>query len=259
MIFIIGGRGFIGSAIARKCSMSNLECQIISRDNYQGFVGKVCDILVNANGNARKYIAQQDALFDFDASVRSVRASLVDFQYRLYVLVSSADVYPDPSSPQATLEAQAIRVCDQNSYGFHKHLAEQCVQHVAANWLILRLGGLVGPGLKKNPIHDIVSGAPLRVDPRSEMQFMSTDQTAAIAIDLIDRGFVNEVFNVSSSGAVKLLEAMDLVGYKGFLEPESPRVRYELNVEKLSELVELPSTRQTVFDFVEHERKRSRQ
>jgi len=254
MIFIIGGRGFIGSAFARNCSASNREFQVLDRQNYHEFIGQACDILINANGNAKKYLAQQEPLFDFNASVRSVRTSLIDFKYNLYVYLSSADVYPDPSSPQTTLEEQTLDVSRQSPYGFHKYLAEQCVQHVAKRWLILRLGGFVGLGLKKNPIFDIVNGEPLRVDPNSEMQFMSTDKTAEIVMDLLDQGFVHQVLNLSSCGVVKLLEVMDRVGYKGPVEPGSPHVRYEINVEKISRSVSLPNTREMVFEFVDSEK-----
>jgi nucleoside-diphosphate-sugar epimerase len=259
MIFIIGGSGFVGSAFARICAGAGKEFLIINRQNYRESVGTSCDILINANGNAKKFLAQQDPLYDFDASVKSVRASLIDFKYDFYVYLSSCDVYPDCSSRQTTLEDQDLDVSKQIPYGFHKYLAEQCVRHMAKRWLIIRLGGLVGSGLKKNPIFDILSGGPLRVDPESEMQFIYTDKAAEIVLNLLDEGLGHQIFNLCSRGLVKLREVMDLVGYNVDAVPGGPRVRYDANIEKISRWVRVPETRQTVFAFVQAELDRRRE
>ena len=164
-VFLIGGEGFVGSAYARLLARTGIEHAIITRANYDHLVGQHCDVLINANGNSRKPLAVSDPLADFDASVRSVRASLVDFQFERYVHLSSCDVYPDCSSPETTQESVPPEIGRQSPYGFHKYLAEQCVQHAAANWQVFRLGGFVGPGLKKNAIFDILHGGPLWLDP----------------------------------------------------------------------------------------------
>ena len=78
MIYIIGGKGFVGSAIVRACQRRGLEYQILTRDMMEQFIGTSCELLVNANGNAKKYMAEREPLWEFDASVRSVRASLED-------------------------------------------------------------------------------------------------------------------------------------------------------------------------------------
>lgn len=255
MIFIIGGRGFVGSAFARVCAAEGREFLIINRQNYHEFVGKHCDILINADGNSKKFLAQQDPLQDFDASVRSVRASLIDLKNDYYVYLSSCDVYPDCSSPRTTSEAQELDASKQSPYGFHKYLAEQCVRHVAKKWLIVRFGGFVGPGLKKNPIFDILKGGPLWLDPESELQFMLTDRAAEIVLSLIDRGISNEIFNVCGRGVVKLREVMKWAGKTVPVQPGSPRVRYEVDISKISALVEIPDTRSTVSNFVNAELK----
>lgn len=250
MIFIIGGRGFVGSAFARVCTALGREFSIIDRLNYEDFVGRRCDILVNANGNSKKYLAQQDPLGDFDASVRSVRASLVDFKYDQYVYLSSCDVYPDCSSPRTTVEQAELDISRQSPYGFHKYLAEKCVQHVASSWLIIRFGGFVGPGLRKNAIYDILAGGPLWVSAESELQFMHTDQAASIVLSIADSGIRNDVFNVCGRGVVRLREVMDWAGREVTVQPASPLVRYEVNIEKISALVEVPCTRSVVREFV---------
>jgi len=250
MIFLIGGKGFVGSALARVCAAQGREFAIIELDNYAEFAGRSCDILINANGNSKKFLAQQNPLAEFDASVRSVRASLVDFSCRHYVHISTCDVYPDCSTPANTQEGQALEVACQSAYGFHKYLAEQCVRHAAPSWLIFRMGGFVGPGLRKNPIYDILHGGPLWLQPDSALQFLPTDSMAQIILELIDRRIEGEIFNLCGRGVISLREVMQLAGVDVPVQPGSPCVRYEVSIEKISQLINIPETTASVAAFV---------
>ena len=251
MIFILGGRGFVGSAFSRVCAVQRRAFAIIDRQNYPQFVGKACSILINANGNSKKYLAAQRPQEDFDASARSVYQSLLDFQYDRYVYLSSCDVYPNTSSPLTTSEDSHQDVSRQSVYGFHKYLAELCVRHHARKWSIVRFGGFVGLGLKKNPIFDILRGGPLWLDPDSELQFIHSDRAAEIVLGLLDRGIGNDVFNVCGHGVLGLREVITWADRTVLVQPGSPRVRHEVDLRKISALVELPETRPTVREFVQ--------
>ncbi len=251
MIYILGGEGFIGSALVRACARQGLIHRVINRDNYSQLVGSSCSVLINANGNSKKYLAIQDPVTEFDASVRSVRSTLLDFNFDSYVYLSSCDIYPDCSSPAATNEDRAIDVTHQSPYGFHKFLAEQCVRHGAAQSLILRLGGCIGPGLRKGPIYDIMSDAPLWLDLDSELQFMHTDDLASIALTLVNRGLWGQLFNVCGQGTVRLRTVVEFIGRAVAVNPDSPRVRYDVNINKLSGVIsEVPGSEQAVLAFV---------
>lgn len=251
MIFILGGRGLVGSAFARVCEAEGREHAILDRATYQDYVGGRCDVFVNANGNSRKLLAKQDPMADFDASVRTVRASLADFRFRRYVHLSSCDVYADCSSPEVTREEQALEVAAQSPYGFHKYLAEECVRHAAGDWLIFRLGGFVGPGLKKNAIFDILHGGPLWLDLGSELQYLHTEEAARIVLGLAEGAESREVFNLCGRGTVALAEVAARAGREVAARAGSPRVRYEVNIEKIGRRVEVPETRAAVLSFVD--------
>ena len=258
MIFVVGGQGFLGSAFVRRCQARGLACVAITRQNYGEFVGQECAVLVNANGNSRKYIARADPLWDFDASVRSVRASLREFRAGLYVYLSSVDVYPDSSAPEMTREDQDLDVARQTPYGFHKYLAELCVRQAAPKWLIVRGGGFVGPDLTKNAIYDILNGGPLWLDPGSELQYLHADDAADMVLELARQEITNEVFNLSAWGVVRLQEVVELVGREVAVRPGSPRMRCEVTLEKLSRYVPVPETGPTVARFVQEALERTR-
>lgn len=256
MVFLIGGRGLVGSAFARVLEASKQPFVIVDRANYAEHQGQHCSLLINANGNSRKPLATKDPMADFDASVRSVRSSLVDFHFERYLHLSSCDVYADCSSPAATSEDQLLDPAGQSPYGFHKHLAEQCVRHAAKDWLIFRLGGFVGPGLKKNAIYDILHGGPLWLDAASELQFLHTDDAARLALEIAGLGVTREVINLCGKGVVSLKEVMERTEIYVGVNPGSPRVRYDVNIEKASRWVKIPETRETVLNFVTSEARR---
>jgi len=251
VIFVLGGKGFVGSAFARVLKARGFRHEVIGRHEYERFIGRRCDLLINVDGNSRKFLARERPIEDFDASVRSVRASLSDFRFGSYLLVSSTDVYPDCSSPNITRENQDIDPARQSPYGFHKYLAELTVRHAAGEWFIGRLGGVVGPGMWKNPVFDILNGGPLWLDPDSELQFLSTDAAAGLMLDLVERGLKREIVNIAGRGVIGLREIMNMAGRKTIeVKPGSPKVRYDVSVDKLSFRVEVPDTRRTISTFL---------
>lgn len=250
MIYIIGGNGFVGSAIVRACGRRSLEYRILAHDTIDQFTGSACDILINANGNSKKYMADREPLWEFDASVRSVRASLANIHADRYIHLSSCDVYPDCTSTNTTREDQMLDVTKQSAYGFHKYLAEQCVMRYAPEWLIFRMGGFVGPGLKKNAIYDILHDGPLWLNPKSELQFIHVDTAADIIVEMALSKESHEIYNLCGSGVIALTEVLEAVGNNVTCELQSPVVRYEVSTEKLLRIQNIPQSRQTVLDFI---------
>lgn len=249
-IFILGGTGFIGSALARHCQAQGYAYEVIHKANYNQWRGQSCDILINAAGNSRKYLAWEEPLQDFDLSVRSVRASLEDFDYQRYISLSSAEVYPDSSRPSTSSEDQLIEPARQSPYGFHKYLAEQCVRHQAKSWLIFRLSGFVGPGLKKNPIFDIIHERPLWVAPESEFQYLHTRDLSRIIFEMLGTGLAQEIINIGAQGVVRLTEVINWAQRRVITQPGSPVIRCEINIDKVKRYCQIPESRETIRAFL---------
>jgi len=251
VIFILGGSGFVGSAFVRQCERMSLDFATINRSNYDAYRGMQCDILINCNGNSVKHFSISDELGDFDASVKSVKKSLLDFRFQKYVFVSSGEVYPDVSTVALTRENQTLQINRQTAYGFHKFLAEQCVRSSAGDWLIFRMGGFVGPGLKKNPIYDILIGDALWVSKTSKLQYLDADTTAEVVMAIVGKGLSNEVFNLSGRGVVCLEKVIEWGNSRVTDDQTTPEVNSEINVEKINQYYELPTSSDVVRLFVE--------
>jgi nucleoside-diphosphate-sugar epimerase len=254
VIYVLGGGGFVGSAYVRLLTELGLPVKAITRSNYDELRGSSCAVLVNANGNSKKFLSTRDPLWDFDASVRSVVASLEDFKAERYVFLSSGDVYPETNSPAVTREDQAIDLGCISRYGLHKFLAEQIVRSVHPSWLVVRMGGFVGEGLRKNAIFDMLTGAPVWLSPDSALQFIDTADAARIVWDLVEAGRQGEVVNMSAEGTLHLGAFHHAIGSSSTFKPDAPTVRYELSLDRLLVLrggAALPRTEDCVMRFAE--------
>lgn len=250
MIYVIGANGFVGGAFVRHCEKLSLPHVGITRQNCDDFKGTRCDLLVNANGNSRKPLATSDPLLDFQLSVESVVKSTLDFKFEKYMFLSSCDVYSHFATPEGNRESDEIDVSKVSRYGFHKLTAERYVQYSAKNWIVFRLGGMVGPGLKKNAVFDVTHGGPVWLDPESELQFMRTEEVAAIAMKLAE-SHSGKVVNLCGTGVVSVKQMMEWHGAQVPVSPGSPKVRYEINTDLLQSLTSVSSSADAVKAFIE--------
>lgn len=185
-IGLIGCDGLLGSNISRILHADYDICGI-SRGNYQQYIGEKFDIVINANGNSRKFWANQNPSEDYKLSVLSVDRSIDDFGYNLYIYISSVDA------------------TSTSVYGVHKLAAENIVISRCTSHLILRCTTLIGRGMKKGLIYDIIAGAPkLFVHPDSRLQFITTDEVSRIIHRLINLRIINATFNITGKGNVGL-------------------------------------------------------
>jgi nucleoside-diphosphate-sugar epimerase len=253
-VAVIGADGFVGSAfVALLATRPEVDLAQVTRASYAGFSGNVYDVVVDASCNSRKYLADERPVDEFDQSVTHRLRTLHDFPARLCVHVSSVDVYSDLSTPETTAEDAVIDLALVSHYGLHKLLAEQLVRHYARRWLIVRLAGMVGPRLRKNPVYDILHCQPLRIHPDSQYQFMATGDVAGLVWDLVQQGRDADIVNICGQGLITPREIAGLARRcldLSKLDPDArPRV-VDVNTRKVSRLVALPETRATMTRFL---------
>jgi nucleoside-diphosphate-sugar epimerase len=253
-VAVIGAGGFVGSAFASHIGRhSGVELVEVTRGNYDRAAGAPRDIVIDASCNSRKYLAEENPFDEFALSVSHRLQTLRDFPADLQLHISSVDVYGDLSSPRTTTENTMSNLEGASNYGFHKLLAEQLVRRYSKNWLILRLAGMVGPGLRKNPVYDILHGNPLRIHPDSQYQFMTTADVAQIGWTLVERRIHGEVFNICGEGLISPREIASIarreLDLKLISGNDRPRIVH-IDTSKIRQVTTMPGTQESIAGFL---------
>ena len=244
MIFLVGGKGLIGSGFSKFFIENKILFKNITRKNNNKFYNKSCDILIDCNGNGSKRLGIIDPLFDFNASVSSVVNNLLKIKYKKYVYISTSQTYEHTHKKSFTNEN---KICDNlrlNNYGFNKLIAESYVKKFSSKYLIIRLPYIVGPGLKRNPVYDLFHHKKTFVSLKSSINFIHTSSIAKITYQLIKKGKFNQVYNLGAKENIKVNEILSLCGLKKLDLQKT--IKYNdlmnFNCNKILKLVKLPSS-----------------
>lgn len=164
---LIGATGFIGTTILRQRPFD----RVFSRANIDEARGGAFQLVVCAAAPAQKWIANREP----DADLRNIErlvGSLREIRCREFVLVSTVDVFADPDGVD---EESAVVEEGLHAYGLNRLALEERVRQIFPRALVVRLPGLVGPGLRKNVIYDFLNGNNLHaIDSRAVFQFYPT-------------------------------------------------------------------------------------
>jgi hypothetical protein len=147
---LVGHTGFVGSNLL---ASGSYEAAFNSK-NFRDMAGREFSEVVCAGVSAAKWIANKDPEGD-RAAIAALTDVLAEAKIGRFVLISTIDVYPDPS---AGLDEKAdLAGKPSHAYGLHRLELESWVRKRFADHLIVRLPALYGPGLKKNAIYDLVN------------------------------------------------------------------------------------------------------
>ena len=161
---LIGYSGFVGSALMRQRSFQHQYRSTDIADIRGGRFGTV----LCAGAPGQKWIANRDPERDAE-SISSLIEHLNKITCECFVLISTVDVFDNP-----------VGIDEDNSpvekglhpYGLNRLRLERFVEERFPGALIVRLPGLVGPGLRKNVIYDMQNDNDLdMIDSRSVFQF----------------------------------------------------------------------------------------
>lgn len=161
---LIGYTGFVGSSLNRQAEFTGLfrstNIAELGKDAYS--------LVVCAAAPGQKWKANKEPEQDL-ASIRQLISSLDTLQCDKFVLISTVDVF------KASVGVDENTPVDEEGlhpYGLHRHLLEKYVQDRFKDHLIVRLPGLVGPGLRKNVIFDFLNDNNVAsIDSRGVFQF----------------------------------------------------------------------------------------
>lgn len=161
---LIGFSGFVGSTLLKQSSFSSLY----RSTNIQNIEGQSFDTVVCAGAPAQKWLANKEPEDDLQ-KINKLIEHLKSIKCNKFILISTVDVFKSPNgvNEQTLVEEQGL-----HAYGSHRRLLEKFVESHFSNYLIVRLPGLVGPGLRKNIIFDFLNNNDVqKIDSRNIFQF----------------------------------------------------------------------------------------
>ncbi|MFL9963456.1 pyridine nucleotide transhydrogenase [Paraburkholderia sediminicola] len=161
---LIGCTGFVGSTLLKQ---KHFDAQFRST-NIEQIRGSSFDLVVGAGAPAQKWIANAQPEVDRE-KIEGLIDHLSTVQCDTFVLISTVDVFKNPLGVD---ENTPVDEDGLHAYGLHRRLLEKFVETRFPNHLIVRLPGLVGPGLRKNVIFDFLNDNNLHtIDSRGSFQF----------------------------------------------------------------------------------------
>ena len=161
---LIGFTGFVGTTLLKQRTFEHC----FRSTNINEIDGKEFDLVVCAAAPAQKWIANREPEADLQ-KIEGLIAHLKTIHCKTFVLISTVDVFKNPIGVN---EDTPVEEAGLHSYGLHRRLLEKFVTGHFPSHLIVRLPGLVGPGLRKNVIFDFLNNNSLHaIESRGVFQF----------------------------------------------------------------------------------------
>ncbi|WP_129126144.1 NAD-dependent epimerase/dehydratase family protein [Geomonas oryzae] len=161
---LIGYTGYVGTTLLRQ---RQFEAVFRSTD-IAGIENASYDCVVCAGVPAQKWIANREPEADLK-NIERLMGHLETVCCGTFVLISTVDVFGNPAGVD---ENSIPDEAGLHPYGRHRLLLENFVKCRFENHLIVRLPGLVGPGLRKNVVFDFLNDNNLHaIDGRGVFQF----------------------------------------------------------------------------------------
>lgn len=161
---LIGFSGFVGGTLLKQKNFDALY----RSTNMHTIDGEEFDIVVSAGARAKKWIANSAPEADRQ-NIEALIAHLRTIKCNTFILISTVDVFKNPVQVD---EYAVVEEIGLHPYGLHRRMLEKFVMEHFHHSLIVRLPGLVGPGLQKNVIFDLLNHNNLgAIDSRGVFQF----------------------------------------------------------------------------------------
>lgn len=161
---LIGFSGFVGSTLLKQAQFDALY----RSTNIDEIEGGEFDTVVCAGAPAQKWLANREPEVDL-LKIEGLIAHLKTVKCKTFILISTVDVF---KSPIGVDEDSMVEENGLHAYGLHRRFLEKFVASHFSNYLIVRLPGLVGPGLRKNVIFDFLHNNNLNlIESRGVFQF----------------------------------------------------------------------------------------
>lgn len=255
-VAIIGAKGFVGRALCDFFNSAGWTCLPIGREDP--LPRHAIKLVIDCNGEGRRFWCNENPDGSYQRNVEAVAERLFAINSDAYVYISTVDVYGPGREQVATSREDADIHTDMlDTYGRHKHLAECLVAEQGQRPLVLRCGTIIGPGLRKNPVFDLLNDAPLRMTGASTLNLIRIETLGAALMCLLERSFEG-VYNIAASAPITVSQIRAIIAdHRGISPQAMPEhadqitMNYELSTTKISALLEMPTSEAALHTFLE--------
>ena len=255
-IGLVGPNGFLGQAFFEVLRDVAIVERFVRGDELSKL--KNCDVIINASGNSSKVLADRDPIRDFEDNVSfPLSLSLVSNDSNaLLVHISSGEVRLTLKDDKKSDDLIAS-LANQTNYTLSKMIGETLVRKHAKKWLIIRPSGLIGKGMRKGPVFDLLREEPVWVDPRSTFRLMRTITTAQLTYQLIlnrlSEVSTNKTYDLSVKDIISLEQIASELKKQIISRADLPIINPLLDSEAFPKEFELPSSLDELKSFVQND------
>lgn len=222
---LIGFTGFVGGTLLKQTGFdSSFNTSNISQIADYSF-----DKIYCAGISAEKWLANKDPDSDLK-KIQSLIKNLERVKCNKFILISTVDVFTNPNQ---VYEDTEIKKDGLQPYGLHRRYFEEFIENHFKDYLIVRLPGLIGEGLKKNIIFDFLNTNNLEsIDSRGIFQHYPMINLWS-DIEIADKSSL-KILHLTSE-PITVEEIAQLCFEKYFINEVSPNpVRYDLRTKYAS-------------------------
>jgi len=192
MIALFGSKGFVGSEILKSLKGEGYDVLEVTRENFEFNLGKKFDYVINASTPAARFKANNNPLWDFKETVEKTAKIFYGTKFKKFIQISSV----------------SARCQIDTVYGRNKLAAESIIND--RNSLIIRLGPMFGPSLKKGVLIDMLKGSKVYVGEKSRYSFVPLDFVGNWIAGNINRKGIWEVGAKNSISLENLASKLNL-------------------------------------------------
>jgi len=185
MIALFGSKGFVGSEVLKALKEKKYSVYQITRDNFEESLrlGEEFDYVINSACPSARFRAKSNQLLDFKECVEKTARIFYETKFKKFIQISSLSARCQPDTV----------------YGRNRLAAESVVND--GNSLIVRIGPMYGPTLKKGVLIDMLNNSKVYASSESKYSFTSLEFNANWISNNLDK---KGVWEVGSKNSIKL-------------------------------------------------------
>ncbi len=222
IIAVTGADGFLGKKLCLRLEELGYEVLRLDLENFD-VKNKIelpqnIDVIYHLAAINKPYLSKEAPLETFKTNVLgtlNLLEAVKNYGVKKIIFTSSVFVYKDL---QKTKESDLVEYNGIYPYGLEKLVCEEYIKIYSGlcgfDYAILRITGVYGPGMYKNPIYDFIQGflrgeINLYVNKKSVYNFVYIDDVVSGLIKALK--WKNQILNLCSDKSVKLTEIYNLL------------------------------------------------